>query len=239
VRCSGKPGRSDVAAARVDEATAEPLQESGAGGPRLAKGGLIEGRSTSVAGGRTGKAAALTSWAHRRGSRCDGGSTQASRGRAGRAATAAWTYGRRLGEAPPDGGDGGLLLLGFSPSPPPPPSPPLAWVKWRRWLEVGKTLGGSRVSGHGGPGSYRCGIRAYAAWTAAMLGFRATGTRHASGGCGSGARISGGARAVKDEVERGHGAVALLYHGARAERRGRGERGAGERGGRGMGPSGW
>jgi hypothetical protein len=74
--------------------------------------------------------------------------TQASQGRAGRAAIASWTYGHRLGEAPLDGGDGGLLLLtllllSFSPSPS--PSPSLARAKWCRWLEVGKTLGGSRV----------------------------------------------------------------------------------------------
>jgi hypothetical protein len=46
-------------------ATAGPLQESGMGGPRLAKGGLIDSHSMSVAGGRKGKAAVLTSWARR------------------------------------------------------------------------------------------------------------------------------------------------------------------------------
>jgi hypothetical protein len=80
------------------------------------------------------------------------GRRSASRGRAGRAATTAWTYGRRLGEAPPNGGYGGLLFLtlfflGFSPSPPPSPSPSLARVKWWRWLQVGKTASGSWVLG--------------------------------------------------------------------------------------------
>jgi hypothetical protein len=53
-----------------------------------------------------------------------------------------------------------------------------------------------------------------AAQTAAMLGFHATVTRHTSRGCGSGARVSRVARAVKGEVERGRGAVVLLCHGA-------------------------
>jgi hypothetical protein len=36
-----------------------------------------------------------------------------------------------------------------------------------------------------------------AAQTVVMLGFRATATRHASGGCGSGARVSRGTLALK------------------------------------------
>jgi hypothetical protein len=47
--------------------------------------------------------------------------------------------------------------------------------------------------------------------TAAILGFHATAMWHASHGCGSGVRVFGGARAVKGEVERGRGAVALPY----------------------------
>jgi hypothetical protein len=78
-----------------------------------------------------------------------------------------------------------LLVSSYSPS---------VLSSWQRWRNRGEYPQSSRVP------QLRLGLLICAALglgcvgMAAMLGFRATATRHASGGCGSGAGVSRGAR---------------------------------------------
>jgi hypothetical protein len=107
----------DGMACGVTVASERPLQKNGTGGPRLAKGRFIDGRSTSAARGRKGKG----DGAHRSGSqarvtvwwRVDAGKGGVVPCRAGSSLS---LFGRRYGEAVPAAAtlfSSALLLFGF------------------------------------------------------------------------------------------------------------------------------